>query len=375
MTKAIAKRGQPTVLAMLDRYKDQIARALPRHMSVDRMVRIVMTEIRRTPQLLEADPASLFGAVIQAAQLGLEPGVNGQAHLVPFRNGRTGRIEAQFIPGYKGLMDLARRSGKVRTITARVVREGDLFEYALGTDEFIRHVPRSGPDAEVVAAYAVAVLEDGTKQVEVMLREEIDRIRQRSKAASSGPWVTDYEEMARKTVVRRICKYLPASVELATAVALDEAAEGGRSQRNEAILDMLPVDALVEREAEAEGSAKPGQTAPSKPTASRTESLKARLQKNPVEQSVATGLALMDAHGAVVSVAATEALWLQAFRSLIRETAPDDRPAVAKENIGVLRDIVQNGPEALRPHAAKDLEAAEALAASAEEPEQPELLG
>ncbi len=83
-------------------------------------------------------------------------------------------------------MDLARRSGKVRKIVARVVREGDEFEYQLGTQKFIRHRPRSGPDAPMVATYAVAVLEDGNEQIEVMLREEIDRIRQRSKAANSG---------------------------------------------------------------------------------------------------------------------------------------------------------------------------------------------
>ncbi len=233
-------KGTPTVFSMLQAYKEQIQAALPRHMSVDRMVRIAMTEIRRTPQLMKCDPVSLFGAVIQAAQLGLEPGINGQAWLIPFWNSKRKAYEVQFIPGYKGLMDLARRSGRVKKIVARVVREGDEFDYRLGTDEYIKHVPRSGPDAPLYAAYAVATLDDGTQQFEVMLRPEVDAIRKRSKAGENGPWVTDYEEMAKKTVVRRLCKYLPASVELATAVSLDEMAEAGVSQGNPAVIDVVP---------------------------------------------------------------------------------------------------------------------------------------
>ena len=263
--------GGNTVLAMLRQYKDQIQAALPRHMSVDRMVRIATTEIRRTPKLMQCDPVSLFGAVIQCAQLGLEPGINGQAYLIPFWNGKRKSFEVQFIPGYKGLMDLARRSGRVKKIVARVVREGDDFEYRLGTDEYIRHEPKTGPDAPLYAAYAVATLEDGTQQFEVMLRPEIDAIRARSKAGDNGPWVTDYEEMAKKTVVRRLCKYLPASVELATAVTMDELAEAGVPQDNRAIIDVVP-DSVEQEEMSMEAQEE-------EPEASNEEKPKAKTAK------------------------------------------------------------------------------------------------
>ena len=246
--------GGNTVLAMLRQYKDQIQAALPRHMSVDRMVRIATTEIRRTPKLMQCDPVSLFGAVIQCAQLGLEPGINGQAYLIPFWNGKRKAFEVQFIPGYKGLMDLARRSGHVQKITARVVRKGDEFDFCLGTDEHIRHVPIMNSDvqlSDIYAAYAVATLKDGTHHLEIMSRQEIDAIRARSKAGDNGPWVTDYEEMAKKTVVRRLCKYLPASVELATAVTMDELAEAGVPQDNRAIIDVVP-DSVEQEEMPAE---------------------------------------------------------------------------------------------------------------------------
>ena len=214
------------VRGMLERSRGQMAAALPRHMSADRMLRITMTSIQRTPQLLDCEPRSLIGAVIQAAQLGLEPdGVLGQAYLVPFGN------QVQFIPGYKGLVALARRSGQISTIEARVVHEKDAFKYSFGLKPVLEHVPTTEPEpGDVVAAYAVAHLKDGAYQFEVMLKREVDAIRGRSRAGKSGPWVTDYEEMAKKTVLRRLCKLLPASVELATAVALDERAEVGLPQ-------------------------------------------------------------------------------------------------------------------------------------------------
>jgi recombination protein RecT len=382
-TKAIQTTtpGQPTVLKLLQQYQDQIRRALPRHMSAERMVRIVMTEIRRTPDLLKADPASLFGAVIQAAQLGLEPGINGQAYLVPFRNNRTGRIEVQFIPGYKGLMDLARRSGNVKKIVARVVRAGDEFEFELGTEEYVRHRPRSGPDAPVTAAYAVAVFDDGTTQIEVMSREEIDRIRARSKAGS-GPWVTDYEEMAKKTVARRLCKYLPASVELQTAVALDEMAEAGQSQRHEAWLQVTPLDAVVEDVVDdagtadapaGEGTSDASAAAPAQPRTNRTEMLKQKLAGHPASPAVQTEapqptkLVVLRADGTEASSVATAVNWLGCWRALMQQAAPEDRPLIAQRNLPMLRDLAerarQRGHETVDQFA-RELQAAEALAAS-----------
>ena len=216
----------------------QIAAALPRHLTPERMLRVATTAIRKTPQLLQCNPMTVLGAVVTASQLGLEPdGVLGHAYLIPY--GKT----CTFIPGYKGLLQLARRSGEISTIEARVIRERDSWSYSYGLDSKLVHVPCREPDTgELVAAYAVAKLKDGGVQWDLMLRHEIDAIRSRSRAGKSGPWVTDYEEMAKKTVLRRLCKMLPVSVELQRAVALDECAEVGVDQG----LDVVDLGQAVE---------------------------------------------------------------------------------------------------------------------------------
>ena len=221
------------IRALLEKAKPHIAMALPRHLNADRMLKIAMTSIRRTPKLLACNQQSLLGAIMQAAQLGLEPdGVLGHAYLIPFKE------EVQLIVGYKGLVDLARRSGQLSTIFARVVYAEDQFEFAYGLAERMEHIPTRGEPGEVVAVYAVARLKDGGQQFEVMTRREVDAIRERSRSKDDGPWVTDFSEMAKKTVLRRLCKMLPASVELARAVALDERAEVGMSQNLEDVIDV-----------------------------------------------------------------------------------------------------------------------------------------
>ena len=221
------------VITMLEKARPQIARALPRHLTADRMLRICTTSIRRTPALLGCNQQSLLGAIMQAAQLGLEPdGVLGMAYLIPFKE------EVQLIVGFKGLIDLARRSGQLSTIYSRVVYQKDSFEYAYGLAERLEHIPSTEDDpGEMIAAYAVAKLKDGAQQFEVMTKREINAIRKRSRAAENGPWVTDEAEMWKKTTLRRLCKMLPASVELARAVALDERADLGLSQNLEDVVD------------------------------------------------------------------------------------------------------------------------------------------
>lgn len=221
-----------TISGMLDRYKDQIARALPRHMTADRLARVALTECRKTPALMRCKPESLFGAVIQAAQLGLEPGgALGHCYLIPFGQ------EVQFIVGYRGMIDLARRSGQIVSLEAHAVYEGDKFECAFGLESDLKHVPdwenpnRANAD-KLRFVYAVAKLKDGGIQFEVMSRAEVDAIRSRSKASKFGPWVTDYVAMALKTVIRRLFKYLPVSIELQVATNLDERAEADLPQEN-----------------------------------------------------------------------------------------------------------------------------------------------
>lgn len=211
--------------------KDQIATALPKHLTPERMMRIARTAASRQPKLLECTSASVIGSVIEASQLGLEcDGMVGEAYLVPHYNGKISKMEAVLIPGYKGLVKLARQSGAISTIFVKVVRERDDFEYTAGLNPDIKHVPFRGPDAgEMVAVYAVAKFKDGGVQFEVMERWEIDRVKAQAKA-KFGPWIDHYDEMAKKTVLRRLCKLLPMSIETQRAVALDELAEAGVDQ-------------------------------------------------------------------------------------------------------------------------------------------------
>lgn len=226
--------------------KSQLAAALPRHMTPERMARIVTTEVRKTPQLLKCERNSFLGAVIQCAQLGLEPGNSlGHAYILPFekrekRNGQwvTVRTDAQLIIGYRGMIDMARRSGQIISISARAVRLGDEFNYRFGLEEDVTHVPSDeAGDAAITHVYAVARLRDGGVQFEVMSRQQIEAVQAQSKSKDSGPWKTHWEEMAKKTVIRRLFKYLPVSVEIQRAVTLDESAEAGVSQGNEYVLD------------------------------------------------------------------------------------------------------------------------------------------
>ena len=271
------------VRSLLSKSKEQIRMALPKHMSPERMMRIAMTSVQRTPKLLECDPITLLGAIIQSAQLGLEPdGVTGQAYLVPFRNNKKNRMEVQFIPGYKGLMSLARRSGEIGSIEARVVYEKDYFEFEFGLNPVLKHVPARLPEEErgqITFFYAVARIKNfALPQFEVMSKEEVDDVRKRSKAADSGPWVTDYIPMGQKTVIRRLCKFLPQNAELATAIALDEKAEVDLPQdlgvivdANEIGTDDAPAAKPLPSMPQAKSSAAPPPKSAPPPSAANTD--------------------------------------------------------------------------------------------------------
>jgi recombination protein RecT len=263
-----------TIREMLVRSKPQIQMALPKNMTADRMLRIAMTTIQKTPKLIECDPKSLIGAIIEASQLGLEPdGILGQAYLIPFKNNRKNTFEAQLMIGYKGLIVLARNSGQVSSISSHVVYEEDHFEFAFGLNEKCQHVPAKGDRGKAEYVYAVAILKDGGHAFEVMSVKEIEKIRQGSKAANDGPWSTHWDEMARKTVIRRLAKFLPLSPEFQKAAALDELPDAGISQS-------LTDEALQSPE---EASASTAKTLQNKiKTAKKTGKKKALESKPPV---------------------------------------------------------------------------------------------
>ncbi len=240
--------GGSTVKEFFEANKSAMAAVLPKHVSPERMLRLALTAVRSVPQLMECTTESLMGAVMQCAQLGVEPNTPlGHAYMIPFRNRKANRTDVQVIVGYRGLIDLARRSGQIISLAAHAVYEKDEFDFAYGLDERLHHVPARGDRGEIVAFYAVARLKDGGHQFEVMWREAVDRIRESSQGAwtyrsgqrvpkESSPWWTHYEEMGRKTVIRRLAKYLPLSIEMATAVAMDEMVDTGRDQNLDQVL-------------------------------------------------------------------------------------------------------------------------------------------
>ena len=222
VTNKLARRPEngsgksATIFDLIERQKAQIARALPKHITAERFARIVLTQIRTTPKLLECDQQSLLAAIMLSAQLGLEPGPLGHAYIVPY-----GR-EATFIIGYKGYLDLMWRSGKLLSLAVHEVCENDEFDFEYGLEERLRHKPALKNRGEVIGYYLVARYKDGGHCVYWMSREDIEKVRQRSKAANSGPWVTDYDAMARKTVVRQAARWMPLSIEVQRAMAFDE---------------------------------------------------------------------------------------------------------------------------------------------------------
>lgn len=215
--------------AELERRRDVIESSAASMIDPDRMRGVLLSAFTRNPELFECDPVSVVRAVVEAAQVGLEPtGAIGGAHLVPRWNGKAKRKEAHLIIDYRGLATLARRSGEISRLTARVVREADEFAYQQGTDEWLRHIPALVPDpGPYTYVYAVAHFRDGGTQFDVMSAAQVNAHMQRfaprnREGAIVGPWVTDPEPMWKKTVARRLANWLPLSIEVRAALAFED---------------------------------------------------------------------------------------------------------------------------------------------------------
>lgn len=249
--------GGGTVAAFFDKNKATLQAVLPKHVSPDRMLKIALGALRTTPKLMDCTVESLFGAVVQCAQLGLEPNTPmGHVYLIPFDKKKqqggqwiVERTDVQIVIGYKGMLDLARRSGQIVSIAAHEVCERDEFDYAYGLDERLEHKPAMGDRGDIIAFYAVAKLKDGGHCFEVMSRAQVEGIRDNSqgyKAAEANakrykkpgdsPWHNQFAEMGRKTVTRRLFKWLPMSIEMATASALEGRSEAGQPQSLDTVL-------------------------------------------------------------------------------------------------------------------------------------------
>lgn len=215
---------------LIEKSRGAILKLIPKHVDAEKMIKLAHVSLTKNPALLECDPMSVVKSIVVLSQLGLEfDSPLGAAYLVPYKS-KAG-MQCQPIIGYRGMVELARRSGQIKSITAQVVYSDDQFEVVQGTEEKLRHVPSftaDRNDRNIVCAYAIAHFVEGGYQFEVMTKPQIDAIRNRSKAGQFGPWATDYAEMARKTVIRRLAKYLPLSPELARGVSIDEASDSGK---------------------------------------------------------------------------------------------------------------------------------------------------
>lgn len=223
-----AKKKPSSVIAFLNEqsFQDKLAMALPKSAGIDvnRFVRTGISEFRLNPALQECSVESVLGFYMQAAMLGLEPSsMLGQCYPVPFNNKNTGMKECQFIAGYRGMLSIARRSGEIALVDPHVVFEKDTFEITYGLQSDLKHVPYLGEDpGKIIGAYCVVTFQNGMKQYEFMPKYKIDQHRKRSKGGNYGPWFTDYEEMAKKTVFRSMFKWLPISIEMSSVINADE---------------------------------------------------------------------------------------------------------------------------------------------------------
>lgn len=246
--KAVATDQTPTkatqnpAVEALNKALAGIGQVLPQHITKERMAKLAFGMMRTNAKLASAarrNPASFVNAIMHASKLGLEPGID--AHLVPYENKRQNTVEIQCIPDYRGLLKLARNSGEITSISIQIAYTNDEFDLSLGTEDKMTHKPRlTGDRGEPMLVYAVAKFRDGSHHVEWMSVEDINKIRDGSSGyrialatakkynkEPDSPWIGSWEEMARKTLARRISKYLPRSIEIQNAEKLMDAGDRG----------------------------------------------------------------------------------------------------------------------------------------------------
>jgi recombination protein RecT len=214
-TAVASQRAKPSLAQLVEQMKPEIARALPKGMDADRMARLALTVLRKTPDLAKCTPDSFLGALLTASALGLEPGVDDEAYLVPYGT------ECTFIAGYKGIAKLFFNHPLARHLDAQAVHENDFFEYEMGLDPYLRHKPARGDRGKVTEFYAVASLTTGAKFFVVLSPEDVAAIRGAS--GKRRPSVADpMHWLERKTALRQLFKLVPKSTQLHAALTSDE---------------------------------------------------------------------------------------------------------------------------------------------------------
>lgn len=222
--KAPAASGKPAMQQYIKQMEGEIKKALPSVLTPERFTRIILSALSTNPKLGECSPQSFLGAMMTAAQLGVEPNTPlGQAYLLPYWNGRNSCYECQFQLGYKGLLDLAYRSGDISVVQSQVVYENDEFSYSFGLEPELKHIPAKDNRGDPVYVYAMFRTKSDGYGYEVASIEDIRTHAQRySKSFGNGPWQTNFEEMAKKTVLKRVLKYAPLKSEFVRKLVQDE---------------------------------------------------------------------------------------------------------------------------------------------------------
>ena len=216
--KPVAKAGKNMQIKdYIKSYEREIAKALPSVITPERFARMATTAVTQNANLATCTPQSFIGAMLTAAQLGLEPNTPlGQAYLIPYGN------SCQFQLGYRGLIELAHRSGDIKSIEAHVVYANDDFDFEFGLEPRLKHKPAKKDRGDATWIYAVYHTKDGGYGFEVMSVEDINRHRAKYSKAKNSPWDSAWEEMAKKTVIKKVLKYAPLKTEFARAMATDE---------------------------------------------------------------------------------------------------------------------------------------------------------
>lgn len=232
--------------------KKKLAEVANSFIKPEDLIRMALLTLSRQPELANCTQFSILRSLMDAAALGIKPGgLMGRGYLVPRRNNKQGgQLECQFDPGWRGLVDIARRSGSVVDIVAHEVRENDLFSYEFGDDEKIIHKPAKRDRGKVVGAYAIAIFQNGARHREVLDEEGLAKIKAVSPAADNGPWKSWEEEQARKSAVRRLCKYLPYSEALERAI---EVATEADAANLDADVSVVPAAGVRDLDAELAG--------------------------------------------------------------------------------------------------------------------------
>lgn len=220
--KLKSQGAKPTMQQYIKQMEGEIRKALPSVLTPERFTRITLSALSSNPRLQECTPQSFLGAMMTAAQLGVEPNTPlGQAYLIPFKN--HGVMETQFQLGYKGMIDLAYRSGEISTIQAHVVYANDRFSYSFGLNPTLEHIPATADRGEPTHVYAVFRTKDGGFGYDVMSMDDVrQHAKKYSKSYGNGPWQTNFEEMAKKTVLKRVLKYAPLKSDFVRQLSTDE---------------------------------------------------------------------------------------------------------------------------------------------------------